>query len=189
MALIITAWDLPSVQTVVWPATGAEMSVLVGQRLTLINGIVLSLSTTLFRQHTTIGRVTLVFEASVVNTAQLKGSALYGKLELSSNLAGHPKVENPEYARNNAKETARREKFLRNILQIKDCPLSQVALRLSKDKDLGELYDFPETLLSIKEVGDAMVSKEPCSKLSNVSAFDVNSFCLIFLFCRSLLVV
>ena len=82
-----------------------------------------------------------------------------------------------------------RNKFLRNILQIKDCPLSQVALRLSKDKDLGELYDCPETLLSIKEVGDAVVSKEPCSKLSNVSAFDVNSFCLIFLFCRSLLVV
>ena len=140
------------------------MSVFMGQRLTLVNGIVLSL---LFRQHTTIGFGTLVVGASVVNTAQprtvgstegecaIREAGIVVKFSWTSK-SREPEAKFVKYARNNAKETAAREKFLRNILQIEDCPLSKVVLRLSKDKDLGELCDCPETLLSIK---DAVVLK------------------------------
>ena len=94
----------------------------------------------------------------------MKRSALYGKLALSSNSAGHPKVENREpeakfvkYAHNKAKETTGGAKVFESLAErLTHRILSKVVLRFSEDKDLGELCDCPETLLSIKEVEDAV---------------------------------
>ena len=83
---------------------------------------------------------------------------------MSSNSAGHPKVENREpeakfvkYAHNKAKETTGGTKVFESLAErLIHRILSKVVLRFSEDKDLGELCDCPETLLSIKEVEDAV---------------------------------
>ena len=71
-----------------------------------------------------------------------------------------PEAKFVKYAHNKAKETTGEAKVIESLAKhLTHRVLSKVALRFSEDKDLGELCDCPETLLSIKEVEDAVVFK------------------------------